>query len=217
MIVELQNITQKIRKKTVLQNINVTFDSQYIYGLQGKNGCGKTMLMRVISGLIIPNAGSVLIDGEYLHKQISFPKSIGVLIETPSFLNHMTGFKNLKLIASIKNKITDEQILNTLMLVGLDPYDKRVYRKYSLGMKQRLGIACAIMEEPDIVLLDEPINAIDTSGVALIHTILQKLKENGTLVILACHDREELYSLSDIIIEMEEGKICNQKNINEDS
>ncbi len=216
MVLELQNIVQKIRKKTVLNDISIQFDSRYIYGLQGKNGCGKTMLMRVISGLIFPASGKVLIDGKELHKDISIPESIGVLIESPSFLNEFTGIQNLKLIASLKNKITEAEIREALTQVGLDPDDKRTYRKYSLGMKQRLGIACAIMEKPKIVLLDEPINAIDANGVELIHTLLENLKQSGSLVILACHDKEELYSLSDVIVEMEEGKICQIKHLNEE-
>ena len=138
---------------------------------------------------------------------MSFPESIGVLLENPSFIDGYTGFKNLKLLASIKNRIDDEDIRLTLEKVGLDPDDKRTFRKYSLGMKQRLGIAAAIMENPDIVILDEPINALDDSGAELVRSILWELRDNGSLIMLACHDTDELRYLSDEIYTLNEGRI----------
>ena len=155
--------------------------------------------MRAISGLIIPNSGTINIDGEILGKDISFPRSIGILIENPSFLGNYTGYKNLEMLASIQKRIGEDEIRETLAEVGLDPDDKRTYRKYSLGMKQRLGIAAAIMEKPDIVILDEPINALDESGALKVREILWKLRDNGSIIILACHDAEELNLLSDEI------------------
>ena len=175
--------------------------------LIGPPGSGKTMLMRAISGLIIPNSGTINIDGEILGKDISFPRSIGILIENPSFLGNYTGYKNLEMLASIQNRIGEDEIRETLAEVGLDPDDKRTYRKYSLGMKQRLGIAAAIMEKPDIVILDEPINALDESGALKVREILWKLRDNGSIIILACHDAEELNLLSDEIYHIAEGKI----------
>ena len=165
------------------------------------------MLMRAISGLIIPNSGTINIDGEILGKDISFPRSIGILIENPSFLGNYTGYKNLEMLASIQNRIGEDEIRETLAEVGLDPDDKRTYRKYSLGMKQRLGIAAAIMEKPDIVILDEPINALDESGALKVRELLWKLRDNGSIIILACHDAEELNLLSDEIYHIAEGKI----------
>lgn len=213
MRIEINNLTKKIHGVTVLEDITVSFDPGKIYGLSGKNGSGKTMLMRSISGLIKPSSGEILIDGRILGKDFSFPPSIGVLIENPSFISKYTGFKNLKLLASIQNKINDEDINNVLKNVGLNPNDKRVYRKYSLGMKQRLGIACALMEKPDIILLDEPINALDETGVKLVQDLLKIEKSRGAIIIISCHDKEELEFLSDEVLTMAEGKIVEKKYI----
>lgn len=213
MKIQINQLTKTIHGITVLENITVCFEQGRVYGLSGKNGSGKTMLMRSIAGLIKPTSGMVLIDDKILGKDFSFPPSIGVLIENPSFIPKYTGFKNLKLIASIKGEINDDEILKALESVGLNPQDKRVYRKYSLGMKQRLGIACAIMEKPDIILLDEPINALDESGVGLVQNIIKEEKQRGAIIIISCHDREELELLSDKIIMMAEGKITGTKNI----
>lgn len=206
-VIEVDRICKKINKNIILQDVSVNLKSGFVYGLKGKNGSGKTMLMRAICGLIRLDSGSIKINGEVLHKDISFPKSIGVLIENPSFLNNLTGYENLKLLSDLHDKLSEEKIRGTLSAVGLEPYDKRVYRKYSLGMKQKLGIAAAIMGYPDIVILDEPINAIDHEGVLLVRQLLNKIKENGSVVIIACHDREELELLSDVIIPIEKGKV----------
>ncbi len=212
MQIKINNLTKKIHGTTVLDNISLEFNSNKIYGLSGKNGSGKTMLMRAISGLIRPTTGEIIIGDGILGKDFSFPPSIGVLIENPSFIPKYTGFKNLKLLASIQNKISDSEIKQTLNDVGLNPNDKRPYRKYSLGMKQRLGIACAIMERPEIILLDEPINALDESGVALIKELLLRFRDNS-IIIISCHDREELEYLSDEIFVMSEGRIIEHKLI----
>lgn len=213
MRIEINNLTKKIHGMTVLEDITVSFEPGKIYGLSGKNGSGKTMLMRSISGLIKPSSGEILIDGRILGKDFSFPPSIGVLIENPSFISKYTGFKNLKLLASVQNKINDEDINTILKNVGLNPNDKRVYRKYSLGMKQRLGIACALMEKPDIILLDEPINALDETGVKLVQDLLKIEKSRGAIIIISCHDKEELEFLSDEVLMMAEGKIVEKKYI----
>lgn len=212
MYIDICNMTKTIKNVNVLENINIRFEGGKIYGLRGKNGSGKTMLMRAITGLIIPTKGSININGDIIGKDISFPKSVGALIEQPSFISNYTGFKNLKLIATILNKIDDEQIKESIRTVGLDPEDKKKYKKYSLGMKQRLGIACAIMEEPDIIVLDEPINALDENGVDIVRRILHEEKERGTLIIVACHDKEELESLSNEIFTMESGRVVSHEN-----
>lgn len=206
MFIELTNVSKNIKGTVVLDNINLRMESGKVYGLKGKNGSGKTMLMRAVCGLISTD-GTVNINGEILGKDISFPRSIGVLIENPSFISNYTGFKNLKVLASIQNRINDEDIKNSLIKVQLDPDDKRTYRKYSLGMKQKLGIAAAFMENPDIIILDEPINALDEAGAKQVHKILEEQKSRGAIIIIACHDREELEMLSDEIIEISEGKI----------
>ena len=208
MKVELKNVSKRLNDVTVLEDISLTLEAGTIYGLKGKNGCGKTMLMRMMAGVIYPTSGTVSIDGEILHKDIATPRSIGVLIENPAFLPGYTGQRNLELLAGLTGKADRTQIAKTMNRVGLDPSDKRTYRKYSLGMKHRLGIACALMECPDLILLDEPINAIDEKGVPKIWEALQEEKQRGALIVLACHDTEELTSLADQIITIEEGKIC---------
>ena len=202
-VVRLEDYCKSFKSAEVLKNINLTLESGKVIGLKGKNGSGKTMLMRAISGLILPTSGKVYINDKELGRQISFPPSIGILIENPSFISNYTGFKNLKILASIQNRISEDAIRK----VGLDPDDKRTFKKYSLGMKQRLGIAAAIMERPDIVILDEPINALDEAGAGLIKGLLDELKANGSLIIIACHDTEELNYLSDEIYEIYDGEI----------
>lgn len=205
-VVRLEDYCKSFKSAEVLKNINLTLESGKVIGLKGKNGSGKTMLMRAISGLILPTSGKVYINDKELGRHISFPPSIGILIENPSFISNYTGFKNLKILASIQNRISDDEIRDAIRKVGLDPDDKRTFKKYSLGMKQRLGIAAAIMERPDIVILDEPINALDEAGAGLIKGLLDELKANGSLII-ACHDTEELNYLSDEIYEIYDGEI----------
>ena len=206
-VVRLEDYCKSFKSAEVLKNINLTLESGKVIGLKGKNGSGKTMLMRAISGLILPTSGKVYINDKELGRHISFPPSIGILIENPSFISNYTGFKNLKILAFIQNRISDDEIRDAIRKVGLDPDDKRTFKKYSLGMKQRLGIAAAIMERPDIVILDEPINALDEAGAGLIKGLLDELKANGSLIIIACHDTEELNYLSDEIYEIYDGEI----------
>lgn len=206
-VVRLEDYCKSFKSAEVLKNINLTLESGKVIGLKGKNGSGKTMLMRAISGLILPTSGKVYINDKELGRHISFPPSIGILIENPSFISNYTGFKNLKILASIQNRISDDEIRDAIRKVGLDPDDKRTFKKYSLGMKQRLGIAAAIMERPDIVILDEPINALDEAGAGLIKGLLDELKANVSLIIIACHDTEELNYLSDEIYEIYDGEI----------
>lgn len=207
LVIELKNIEKKLGKKTILDNINLKFESGIIYGIKGYNGSGKTMLMRLIAGLIFPTKGEILVDGKKLIKAKAFPENIGILIETPAFLNMYSGFENLKILAAIKNLITNDDIKETIKRVGLDPSDSRKYRKYSLGMKQRLGIAAAIMEKPDVLILDEPINALDKDGIEMMKEIIKKEKERGALVLLSCHEQHFLESISDQILTIEAGHI----------
>lgn len=208
--IEIKNLNKKIKGAEVLKDINLHLEGGKVYGLKGKNGSGKTMLMRAVCGLILPTGGSITINGEQLGKQISFPRSVGILIENPSFITGYTGLKNLSVLAAIQKRVGEDEIRETLEKIGLDPDDKRTYRKYSLGMKQRLGIAAAVMENPDIVILDEPINALDESGAKQVRTILKEQKERGAVCIIASHDSEELNFLSDEIIEIAEGRIVPQ-------
>lgn len=206
-MIELRNVSKIIKGRTVLDNISFTFETGHVYGLKGINGSGKTMLMRLISGLIYQTSGDVKINGKKLGEEIPFPLDMGLLIENPVFLNSYTGYKNLELLASLNEKIGEEEIKEALKKVGLEPEDKRKYRKYSLGMKQRLGIAAAVMENPKLLILDEPLNALDTDGVKLFDKILEDEKKKGTLVVLSCHDEAKLREYSDIIVTLENGKI----------
>lgn len=207
MRIELKHLTKRIRGITVLDDISYTFQGGCIYGLSGKNGCGKTMLMRSIAGLVYPSSGSVFIDGKELGRDISFPPSMGLLIENPAFLNDYTGLDNLKILAQVQGGPSEAQLLETLGRVGLDAGDKRRYYKYSLGMRQRLGIAAAIMGEPDVILLDEPINAIDADGVAAIRDVIRGLVHEERVIIIACHDKEEMEYMADQVIHMSEGRV----------
>lgn len=209
MYIELKNVSKKIKGIDILDDVSLRMESGKIYGFRGKNGSGKTMLMRAIAGLI-KVTGTVDINGSILGKDEMFPPSIGILIENPSFVAEYTGLKNLEMLACIKNKIEIEDIRHAMEQVGLDPDDKRTYKKYSLGMKQKLGIAAAFMEKPDIIILDEPINALDEAGAKQVHEILEEQKKRGALIIIACHDKEELEMLSDEIIEIYEGRIVNK-------
>lgn len=205
--IAIQNLSKTIKSNAVIQDISMNLKSGVIYGFKGINGSGKTMLMRLICGLIRPTEGEIRINGKTLGKDLSFPESIGVFLENPAFLDSYSGFQNLKILASIKSVATDEDIRATLSRVGLSPNDKKKYRKYSLGMKQRLGIAAAIMEKPDIVILDEPTNSLDADGVMLVKQIVQEEKVRGALVILSCHDGELLKDLADEIFLLECGHL----------
>ncbi len=206
--IEIKNVTKTIHKQTVIQDVSASMQSGKIYGFQGINGSGKTMLMRLISGLIRPTHGSIHINGKVLGKDITFPESIGLFLENPAFLGTYSGFQNLKMLASIQNRVDDTRIRDTISSVGLNPDDKKKYRKYSLGMKQRLGIAAAIVEEPEIVILDEPTNSLDTDGIELVKTILVSQRERGALVIISCHDLSILQTMSDEILLLESGRIA---------
>ena len=205
--IKLSDITKTIKKKTVLENINLEMHAGTVTGFNGINGSGKTMLMRMITGLIRPTSGSVYIDDKELHKDISFPPSVGALLENPAFIDGYTGKENLKLLAGIKGLVTDDEIDEILDFVGLSNAKDKKYKKYSLGMKQRLGIAAAVMEKPEIVILDEPTNSLDSEGVEMVKSLVQREKERQSLVIIACHEYEILKSLSDIIYSIEDGKI----------
>lgn len=214
MKIEIRNVTKVIKKTRVIDNVDITFEGGKIYGLSGKNGCGKTMLMRLISGLIYPTEGEVVIDGKILGKDCSFPKSIGLLIENPAFLEEYTAYENLRMLNGVGgNRLDKEEILSLIQSVGLDPHDSRKYYKFSLGMRQRLGIAAAIMGKPDVILLDEPINAIDEDGVSEIRDLVRSLSGDDRIIIIACHDKEEMEYMADEIIYMKDGKIVKGDNV----
>lgn len=207
MKIQVKNATKIIKGTVILKNLELELEGSKVYGLQGPNGGGKTMLMRLISGLIRPTSGQVIIDGKLLGKDMDFPPSLGLLLENPAFLPGYTGLKNLELLAHLQAKVGTEQIRKTLADVGLEPDDKRKYRKYSLGMKQRLGIAAAIMEQPELILLDEPTNALDGKGVEQIIELIRRERDRGALIVMACHDASILESISDVILTVAEGNV----------
>ena len=206
MEIQIEALTKRIQGSVVLDNVNLHMESGKIYGLLGRNGSGKTMLLRAICGLIRPNEGRIVIDGKEQWKDFSYPPGLGMLIETPSFLPDFTGYENLEMLASIRRNIKAEDIRQTLEKLGLDPDDRRKTRKYSLGMRQRLGIACAVMEKPRLLVLDEPFNGLDVDGYELARSIILEERRRNALIILACHTREDLESLSDVIYRVELGK-----------
>ena len=207
MQIELNQVSKVIKRNTVIDQISLRLESGNVTGIKGVNGSGKTMLMRLIAGLIKPTAGEVVIDGQQLWKDISFPKSIGLLIENPAFLDSYSGFDNLKILASINDVIGDDRIKEVLSAVGLETAGRKKYKAYSLGMKQRLGIAAAIMESPDLILLDEPTNALDSDGVEMVKEIVRREKERGALVIVACHDETVINEMADDIIYLSDGVV----------
>lgn len=207
MNIKISHVSKIIKNNPVIKDISMELQSGAVYGFKGINGSGKTMLMRLISGLIRPSQGEISMNGKILGKDISFPNSIGVFLENPAFLDAYSGFNNLKLLASIKSVASDDGIRNTLLRVGLDPDSNKKYKKYSLGMKQRLGIAAAIMEKPEIVILDEPTNSLDEDGVDLVKHIVRNEKERGALVIVSCHDEEILKGMSDEVFLLEQGRL----------
>lgn len=207
MPIEFKNVSKTLGNNQVVNDVSFAINEGQITGLKGINGAGKTMLMRLIAGLIYPTSGQVLVDGQVIGKDVGFPPSIGIMLENPAFLNAYTGFENLKMLAIIKGLVSDEQIRKVLQTIGLGEGSNKKYRKYSLGMKQRLGIAAAIMESPQIILLDEPTNSLDADGVELVKSIILAEKARGATVVLSCHDTALLEAISDEIFTVEVGKI----------
>ena len=210
--IEVKNLCKTINKNMVLDNINLHMVSGQVYGFQGINGLGKTMLMRALIGLIHPTSGTILIDQKELGKDMDFPKSIGFLLENPTFLDMYSGPDNLRLLAGVDNNISadmiNKEIDSLIEEVGLKSARNKKYKKYSLGMKQRLGIAAAVLGNPDIVVLDEPTNALDDDGKDMVKRIVKMQKERGALVIISCHEMQTLEELSDEIVRLKEGRIC---------
>ena len=211
MSIKVENYTKIIKNRTVLKNINIEFQYGKIYGLYGRNGSGKTMLMRAISGLIHPTEGRIIIDDKVLHEDIEFPLDLGIIIENTNLLDLYDGYTNLKLIAKIKKIAGDEEIRNALYAVGLDPEDRRKIKAYSLGMKQKLAIAQAILEKPRILLLDEPTNALDEESVNNIRSLLIKMRDEGVMIIVASHNKDDLSILSDTVLHISEGQIIEKR------
>lgn len=207
MNITVKNVTKSLKRSKVIDGVSMELSSGKVYGLSGCNGSGKTMMMRLLCGLLVADKGEVLIDGKKIGKDIDFPPSVGLLIENPAFLGGYSGFDNLKKITEITGKANDDEIIKAIERVGLNPKDGKKVKKYSLGMKQRLGIAMAIIGEPELVILDEPTNALDYTGVDIVKRIISEERERGALVVVSCHDKNILDGVSDKIFMIEEGRI----------
>lgn len=209
--IEIKKICKRFKNQVALENISFECTSGMIYGLIGHNGSGKSVLMKIICGLLYPDSGTIKIDGKEIGKDIDFPQSVGVIIEQPNFIPYISGYKNLKYLADINNKISKEDIINVMRKVGLDPDSKKWVARYSLGMKQRLAIAQAIMENPDLLVLDEPMNSLDAKGIQMVREYLLEMKNEGKTIILASHYKEDISLLCDRIIKLENGKIVSDE------
>jgi ABC-2 type transport system ATP-binding protein len=209
--IEVQHISKQIKHQTILDNVTLTVPTGEMYGIRGHNGAGKSMLFRVICGLVKPDSGSVKVFGQTIGKEVEFPPDVGALIDSPGFLPNYSGFHNLKLLAMIRHQITDEEISATMRLVGLDPQAAKPVKTYSTGMRQRLAIAQAIMEKPRLLLLDEPTNGLDREGVQAIHHLLVQLKNQGITILLASHNKEELETLCQTIVWMDRGQLLHDE------
>ena len=203
--IEIQNLTRDFKNAHVLKKINLTLESGRCYGLVGRNGSGKTVLMKLICGFLSPTQGRVLVNGKQVGKDVDFAPDTGAIIETPAFLPYLSGYQNLKNLADIQKKIGPTEICQVIETVGLDPNSKKRVSKYSLGMRQRLGIAQAIMEDPDILILDEPMSGLDKEGVADMKNLFMKLKQSGKLILLASHVQSDVDFLCDEVFEMDQG------------
>lgn len=207
-MIQVKDVSLTIKKTEILKNITVEFEKGKIHGLIGRNGSGKTMLMKCICGFVKPTEGTIIVNGKQVGKDCDFPDSVGMIIETPGFIPYYPGYKNLKLLADLRKKITGEQVKEAMERVGLDPELKRHVRKYSLGMRQRLGLAQAIMEDPELLILDEPMNGLDKEGVADMRRYLLDLKKQGKTILIASHSTEDIEVLCDTVWEMDKGVLA---------
>lgn len=204
-MVKLNQVSKNIRGQEILENLNYQFENGTIYGLCGPNGSGKTMILRMIAGLVFPTTGTIEVNGEILHETISFPKSMGLIIEHQEMLPYLTAYENLEYLAKIKRIASREDILNSLQRVGL--CSDKIVKKYSLGMKQRLNMAQAIFEKPELILLDEPTNALDQEGMHLVHEILREEKERGACILIATHNEQDLNLICDKVLRVADRKM----------
>lgn len=198
----VKDVNLFLKDHVILENINISMSGGNVYGFIGRNGSGKTMLLRVLSGLVLPSSGTIYLDGKELHRDFSILPNLGVVIENVGLYADLTGRQNLEYLAKFNRKIGLKEIDDSLIRVGLDPTDKRSYRKYSLGMKQRLAIAQAIMEKPDILMLDEPTNSLDVEGVDIIREIIVEERSRGAIVLLTSHNKEDIRLLADKIFQI---------------
>lgn len=206
-MIELHKVSKQYRGEHVLHEITLSLNGGSITGLFGPNGCGKTTLMRCICGLTRPSSGTVKVLGKQVGKDCDFAPSTGIIIETPGFLYHCTVRQNLTILAEISRKATRFRIDEVIRMVGLDPSDKKPVGKYSLGMRQRLGTAQAMLENPQILILDEPFNGLDQQGIADIHVLLQNMKKEGKCILLASHSATDITQACDTKYSFHQGQL----------
>lgn len=210
-VVEMKHVTKRYGKIEVLKDVSLTCKAGKIYGLIGRNGSGKTVLLKSICGFVLPTSGEVRVQGQQVGKDVDFPTDIGFIIESPGFLARESGLQNLMHLASIRGKASAEDVRQSMYTVGLDPDLRKPVGKYSMGMRQRLGIAQAIMENPNILILDEPMNGLDNQGVIDIRQVLKQLKASGKTILIASHFQEDIDLLCDEVYEMDAGIIKRKK------
>lgn len=206
-MIQVNDVSKEFKTQSVLEHITINFETGKIHGIVGKNGSGKTVFLRLLCGLMSPTAGTVTIGGKTLGKDTDFAPSTGIIIETPGFLTYKSGYSNLKDLAAIRHQIQKDEIIQAMDLVGLDASSKKRVGKYSLGMRQRLGIAQAIMEHPKLLILDEPMNGLDTQGVEDIRWLLMSLRDDGVTILLASHNAEDIDILCDTVCRMEDKQL----------
>ena len=206
-MITVDHVTKRFRDQTVLQDVSCSFVDGMIHGIIGANGSGKTVLMKCICGFLLPDSGRVLIDGRQVGKAFDFPPSLGLIIETPGFLPSRSGISNLKLLAAIRHRAKKEDLIRAMERVGLDPGLRKPVGKYSLGMRQRLGLAQAIMEDPKLLILDEPFNGLDQKGAAEIRSLLLQLKQEGKTILLSSHNQTDIDTLCNTVLELDAGRI----------
>lgn len=206
-IIRLTNVVKKFKDMVALNEITVGFEEGKIHGIIGRNGSGKTVMMKCICGLMHQDSGEIVVQGKQVGKEVDIPNGIGAIIEAPGFLPNFSGYHNLKFLAAINRKIDNKSICRAMEMVGLDPTSKKHVGKYSLGMRQRLGLAQAIMEDPDILLLDEPMNGLDKRGVNEMRQLFLKLRKKGKTILIASHSTEDISILCDTVLEMDAGNI----------
>lgn len=206
-MVRVEHLHKFFGTEEVLKGVTHAFVEGQIHGIVGNNGSGKTVLMKCICGFLHPDEGRVLVNGKQVGRDMDFPENMGIIIETPGFLPNITGMKNLQILASLRQRIGRREIRESICRVGLDPDMKKPVSKYSLGMRQRLGIAQAIMENPDLLILDEPFNGLDKDGVRQMRDLIKGLKEEGKTVFLASHNQADIDELCDTVCEMDAGKL----------
>lgn len=205
--IQIEQVSKSFQGREVLKNISCELNWGQVYGIVGNNGSGKTVLMKCICGLLPYDEGSIRVNGKKIGKDVDFPEDMGMIIESPGFLPGMTGIKNLKILAAVNHRVQESQIRETMRVVGLDPNLKQPVGKYSLGMRQRLGIAQAIMEKPDILILDEPTNGLDKKGVEEFRNLILAFKKEGKTIILASHNAEDVRLLCDNVSELDGGRL----------